>query len=89
MGNSARIKGNDKAIRGSYRAARMLAEEIEDIGLLHDPDALGFLARQEQMCDEIDNAQEAYLKSQTEHLHAMRRFVDDMRRWLDTKLTKP
>lgn len=83
-GDCAKKAGKENALRFAYQGAGMLAEEMEERGLLNHPDALVFLTRQEEQCKYLRKINAAHETELEDCLQIERKLVDDIRVWLDT-----
>ena len=83
------ITGNAKALDRQFRTALIIGEEIEDAGLLSEPEVLGFRDKLESVCARIDDAQDAYIAAQDQCRKDVRAIADEMRRYFDSKTLKP
>lgn len=82
------VAGQADALQEQYSTAGIIAKEIEDAGLLNSPDALKFKSAVESICQNIDNAQDAYVKAQHEARLQLRELTDKMRVWFDQQSVK-
>lgn len=88
-GNQAVINGNAKGIERVYDNAAFLAEELEDMDLLKEPEALRFKERMEKLCDPFHLAQKEYQAAQLMHKDGVEKLVEDMRNYIDGKILNP
>ncbi len=82
-GDCAKIRGKQDAILFAYNTAERFAAEIQDRGLLTQPQAMKFLSRQEEQCAGLRELNAEYETNLERTLQVEREIANDMRLWLD------